>query len=84
MESNNPSWFLYGPGEARLQSLPIPEIQDPHDVIVRIAYVGVCGSDVRYRSQGSSNNTGTPRMSLLLTHYWLGTFLETRRSQQEG
>ncbi|KOC15111.1 D-xylulose reductase A [Aspergillus flavus AF70] len=72
MESNNPSWFLYGPGEARLQSLPIPEIQDPHDVIVRIAYVGVCGSDVRYRSQGSSNNTGTPRMSLLLTHYWLG------------
>ena len=43
---DNLSWFLYGPGDAKLQSLPVPEIKDPNDVIIRIAYVGVCGSDV--------------------------------------
>lgn len=24
----------------------MPEIQDPHDVIVNIKYTGICGSDV--------------------------------------
>lgn len=24
----------------------MPQIEDPYDVIIRIAYVGVCGSDV--------------------------------------
>jgi NADPH:quinone reductase-like Zn-dependent oxidoreductase len=42
----NPSIVLYGPGNAKLEDKPIPEIVDGHDVIVRIAFVGVCGSDV--------------------------------------
>ncbi|KAK2803480.1 hypothetical protein FQN50_006991 [Emmonsiellopsis sp. PD_5] len=49
---DNPSWFLYGPGEAKLETLPAPEIKDAHDVIVRIAYVGVCGSDVHFWKHG--------------------------------
>jgi threonine dehydrogenase-like Zn-dependent dehydrogenase len=49
MDTDNPSWFLYGPGDARLESLPVPAIKNPHDVIIRIAYVGVCGSDVRHQ-----------------------------------
>lgn len=42
----NPSFVLYGAGKAKIEDRPIPSIQDPHDVIVRVAYVGVCGSDV--------------------------------------
>ena len=42
----NPSIVLYGVKEAKLEDKEIPELTDPHDVLVRIAYVGVCGSDV--------------------------------------
>lgn len=42
----NPSCLLYGAGDARFEEQPLPIIEDPHDVIIRIAYVGVCGSDV--------------------------------------
>lgn len=42
----NPSCLLYGPGDARFEDRPMPQIEDPYDVIIRIAYVGVCGSDV--------------------------------------
>jgi len=42
----NPSCMLCGAGQARFGERPVPEIEDPHDVIVRIAYTGVCGSDV--------------------------------------
>lgn len=45
-QMQNPSCYLYGPGDARIEDHPMPEIKDPHDVIVHIAYVGVCGSDV--------------------------------------
>lgn len=37
---------LYGAKDAKLEDKEIPELTDPHDVLVRIAYVGVCGSDV--------------------------------------
>jgi NADPH:quinone reductase-like Zn-dependent oxidoreductase len=43
----NPSVVLYGPKNAKIEDIAIPEVVDPHDVIVRINYVGVCGSDVR-------------------------------------
>ncbi|KAL5378180.1 hypothetical protein DPSP01_009291 [Paraphaeosphaeria sporulosa] len=45
-EMKNPSIVLYKAGHAKVQDAPVPEIVDPHDVLVRIAFVGVCGSDV--------------------------------------
>jgi D-xylulose reductase len=42
----NPSCLLYGPGDVRFENRPMPVIEDVNDVIIRIAYVGVCGSDV--------------------------------------
>lgn len=45
-ELANPACFLYGPGEAKFEDSPYPGIEDPHDVVIRISYVGVCGSDV--------------------------------------
>lgn len=42
----NPSWYLYGPGSAKLQDHGMPSLKNHHDVLIRIRYVGVCGSDV--------------------------------------
>jgi D-xylulose reductase len=42
----NPSIVLYGAKNAQLEDKPITSPLDPHHVLVRIAYVGVCGSDV--------------------------------------
>ncbi|KAL4871121.1 hypothetical protein BDV12DRAFT_38027 [Aspergillus spectabilis] len=69
----NPSWFLYGPHEAKLQHLPTPEIHDPHDVIVRIAYVGVCGSDVHFWNHGGIGTKVSKEKPLVLGHEASGT-----------
>lgn len=46
----NPALYLHSPGVAKIDDSPYPSISDPHDVIIRITYVGVCGSDVGYYS----------------------------------
>lgn len=43
----NPSCLLYRPGQSGYEDLPVPEITHPTDVILKMAFVGVCGSDVR-------------------------------------
>jgi D-xylulose reductase len=40
-----------------VEDRPVPEISDPHDVIVQISYVGVCGSDVHFWTRGGIGNT---------------------------
>jgi D-xylulose reductase len=49
----NLSCLLYGPHDARFEDRQVPTISDPYDVIIRIAYVGVCGSDVSLLSVGA-------------------------------
>ncbi|KAI0425145.1 GroES-like protein [Xylaria sp. FL1042] len=48
----NPSVILYAPHEAHIEDRPIPVLNEVNDVIVRIAYVGVCGSDVHFWNNG--------------------------------
>ncbi|KAI0155135.1 GroES-like protein [Xylariaceae sp. FL1272] len=48
----NPSVFLYGPHEAKIEDRPVPTLNSTHDVIISIAYVGVCGSDVHFWDHG--------------------------------
>lgn len=50
-EASNLSCLLYGPHDARFENREVPTITDPYDVIIRIAYVGVCGSDVSRSNQ---------------------------------
>jgi D-xylulose reductase len=50
----NPSVLLYGALTAKVEDRPIPTISDPHDVIVQIAYTGVCGSDVSHSVETNS------------------------------
>ena len=42
----NPSIVLYGAKNAKVEDKDIPQLVNSNDVLVRIAYVGVCGSDV--------------------------------------
>ena len=49
---SNPSYVLYGPGNARIENLKAPQLTDPGDVILRMRYVGVCGSDVHFWTHG--------------------------------
>lgn len=48
MSESNLSCLLYGAHDARFEERDIPQIQDPYDVIVKIAFTGVCGSDVSF------------------------------------
>jgi len=44
--------FLTGIRQMEIRETAQPEISDPHSVLLRIAVVGVCGSDVHYYTTG--------------------------------
>ena len=70
----NPSIYLYGAGDARLQDSPIPKITSPNDAIIQIAYVGVCGSDVHFWNDGGINGKDvSPSTPLVMGHEGSGT-----------
>lgn len=46
-----PASVLHAAGDVRTESVPVPAL-DPDQVLVRIAAVGVCGSDVHYFHEG--------------------------------
>ncbi|KAF2119211.1 chaperonin 10-like protein [Lophiotrema nucula] len=72
----NPSAVLYSPGTVKIEDRPIPTIQDPHDVLVRIAFVGVCGSDVHFWKHGGINGKVPPPTGLIMGHEASGTIHE--------
>jgi L-iditol 2-dehydrogenase len=47
----NRAAILYAPGDLRVEERPMPE-PGPREVLVEIAAVGVCGSDVHYYEHG--------------------------------
>ncbi|KAK1845816.1 xylitol dehydrogenase [Colletotrichum chrysophilum] len=69
----NPSWFLYGPGSAKLEDRPVPEIKNDHDVMVQIKYVGVCGSDVHFWQEGGFMRKVSTLNPLVMGHEASGT-----------
>jgi D-xylulose reductase len=74
----NPSVYLHGPGDAQIADAPMPTLQHPSDansVIVRIAYVGVCGSDVHFYSNGGINKNDLVQ-PLIMGHEASGTVCE--------
>ncbi|OQE10621.1 hypothetical protein PENFLA_c085G08448 [Penicillium flavigenum] len=64
----NPSCLLYGPGDVRFENQPMPVIEDANDVIIRIAYVGVCGSDVHFWLHGGIKNHVSATNPLVMGH----------------
>lgn len=43
---------LYKPHDMRMETWPVPKTVGPDQVLIRIKYVGVCGSDVHYYQDG--------------------------------
>ncbi|KAH6676457.1 sorbitol dehydrogenase [Halenospora varia] len=76
----NPSVFLYGPGQAKIENSPYPTITDPRDVVLRIAYVGVCGSDVHFWSHGGIIAKVSQEQPLIMGHECSGTVHEVGSS----
>ncbi|KAK0119788.1 hypothetical protein ONS95_011220 [Cadophora gregata] len=72
----NPSCFLYSPGVAKIEEAPYPTIEDQHEVVIRIAYVGVCGSDVHFWNHGGIINKVDPSHPLIMGHEASGTIHE--------
>ncbi|PYH91272.1 putative D-xylulose reductase A [Aspergillus ellipticus CBS 707.79] len=49
----NLSFILEGIRQVKFEDRPVPEIIDPHDVLVNVRFTGICGSDVHYWEHGS-------------------------------
>ncbi|OAL54182.1 GroES-like protein, partial [Pyrenochaeta sp. DS3sAY3a] len=75
-DMQNPSIVIYAPGNAKLEDKPIPQIKDPHDVLIRINYVGVCGSDVHFWNHGGIGKP-LPPSGITMGHEASGTILST-------
>ncbi|EPE27859.1 GroES-like protein [Glarea lozoyensis ATCC 20868] len=64
----NPAVYLSGPGQASIKESPLPNITDSHSVILKIAYVGVCGSDVHFWKHGGIINKVSEANPLIMGH----------------
>ncbi|KAF2017933.1 GroES-like protein [Aaosphaeria arxii CBS 175.79] len=63
----NPSVVLYGPGNVKIEDRPVEEL-GPRDVLVRIAFIGTCGSDVHFWKHGGITNKVDPQRGIVMGH----------------
>lgn len=49
---SNPSLVLNKIDDITFEQLPLPEISNPHDVLVEVKKTGICGSDIHYYAHG--------------------------------
>ncbi|KXH53544.1 hypothetical protein CSAL01_12606 [Colletotrichum salicis] len=69
----NPSWFLYGPGSAKIVDRPTPTPKNELDVVVWIRYFGVCGSDVHFWKEGGFQRKASDEKPIVMGHEASGT-----------
>ncbi|PSN67072.1 GroES-like protein [Corynespora cassiicola Philippines] len=69
----NPSIVLYGAGNAKIEDRPLESPLNPHDVLIRIAFVGVCGSDVHFWKHGGIVKMINPSTGIVMGHEASGT-----------
>ncbi|KAK2590409.1 hypothetical protein QQS21_011914 [Conoideocrella luteorostrata] len=73
MDTTNRSCVLYGPGKVKFENRPAPVVRDPRDVVVRIEYVGVCGSDVHFWVHGGVTRKVSDESPIVMGHEASGT-----------
>jgi threonine dehydrogenase-like Zn-dependent dehydrogenase len=66
--------MIHGPGDLRLDEVPEPEAGE-HDILVRVAACGICGSDLGYVKQGGMPTRNVVPMPL--GHEFSGTITHT-------
>lgn len=42
----NLSFVLEGIHKVKFEDRPVPELKDPHSVLINVKFTGICGSDV--------------------------------------
>lgn len=50
----------YGKGDIRVEDVATPQIQDPEDVLIEVAYCGICGTDLHEYAVGPIVTPTTP------------------------
>src|SRR5215203_6438135 len=70
----NPSAVLYGPHDVRIEDRPVPE-PAPGQVLVEIAAIGICGSDVHYYEHGRIGDY-VVRDPMIIGHESAGTVVD--------
>ena len=73
--TSNRAAVLLEPGRIVVEDRAVPDI-GPHDVLVRVRSVGVCGSDVHYFEHGRIGDfvVRSPLVGYELL-YWVGSLL---------
>ncbi len=67
--------YLTGLRQMELRQAPPPHLAGPHDVLLRVDTLGVCGSDIHYYTQGRIGPQVAP-FPLILGHELAATVLE--------
>ena len=70
--------FLTGIRQFEIRQTPTPRIAEDSDVLIRIATVGVCGSDIHYYTQGRIGSQAV-KFPFVIGHEAAGTVMETGR-----
>ncbi|CAG5137578.1 uncharacterized protein ALTATR162_LOCUS157 [Alternaria atra] len=71
----NPSFVLKAIDELTFEDRPVPEIEDPHSVLLQVNYTGICGSDVHYWRHGRIGPF-VVKTPMVLGHESSGTVIE--------
>ena len=68
----NPAIVIYGPNQARLESIPLPTIK-PNDVLIRVSTVGICATDLEvYRGTLGYFQNGMSKYPIVPGHEYCG------------
>ncbi|MGD9028776.1 MAG: alcohol dehydrogenase catalytic domain-containing protein [Anaerolineae bacterium] len=67
---------LYGPGDLRIESLPVPRVDHEDEVLIRIRACGVCPTDVRSYVRDTKSRGQLPRTAVP-GHEWTGEVVTT-------
>ncbi|KAH7109884.1 D-xylulose reductase A [Dendryphion nanum] len=74
-EMKNPSFVLKSIDKVAFEDRPVPEVKDPHSVLLQVNYTGICGSDVHYWCNGRIGHF-VVKKPMVLGHESAGTVIE--------
>lgn len=71
---------LYPNGQFRLEDVPVPKIGhnhfSPHDVLIEVAYCGICGSDIHKWKDADRQGVKGPSKAVVSGHEMSGTVVD--------
>jgi len=74
--------YLHAPGDLRIREEPIPALAEPDQVLIRVAAVGICGSDCHFYERGRIGRF-VVKEPLILGHECSGTVVQVGAEVQD-